>query len=401
MRPLEHPPGEVAIPHRTIFALIVLTTGLGPFSLNVPLPSMPNIAGTLDASYGVVQLVLTFYLLALAAGQFVYGPLSDRFGRRPVMIGGLMVFLAGTAVCAAAPNVETLLAGRFIQGFGGCAGMVLGRAMLRDLYGRDRAASLLGYVTMAMVAAPMIAPALGGAVDEVSGWRTGFAVVAIAGAALLAATVLRLPETHGEPLSAGGLVGLLRGCRVLMATPAFLAHSVIMAFTSAIFFSFLAGAPYIVVTLMARSPAEYGLWFAINAGGYMLGNFLSGRYAGRVGIAPLMRVGTVLNLIGLALMIGAAFLAPFTPPAIFLPMMVVALGNGLVLPSVIAAAVSVRPDYAGAASGLSGAFQMGLAALVTVIIAAQLGETAAPMITAMTVCGIVGALGYLVARRYI
>jgi MFS transporter, DHA1 family, multidrug resistance protein len=401
MKPPDHAAGPAPVAHRTVITLIILTTGIGPFTLNVPLPSMPGIAVALDASYGRVQLVLTLFLLALALGQFVYGPLSDRFGRRPVMIAGLAVFLLGSLICAAAPTVEILLAGRFVQGFGGCAGMVLGRAMLRDLYGRDRAASLLGYVTMAMVAAPMIAPALGGFLDELFDWRAGFVMVTAVGATLLAVTAMHLPETHHERMASAGILGLLRGSKRLLTMPAFLAHGTVMAFTSGMFFSFLAGAPYIVVTLMGRSPAEYGLWFAANAACYMLANFLSGRYAGRVGVGPLMRYGSSLNMIGIALLIAAAWLAPFTPASIFVPMMVIALGNGLVLPSVIAAAVSARPDLAGAASGLSGGLQMGLAAAVTVLVAVNLDETATPMIAVMTGCGVIAALGYLASRRYL
>lgn len=265
MRQMDQPPGAAPVGQRIIIALVVLTTALGPFSLNLPLPSMPTIAAGFDVPYSRVQLVLTLFLLALALGQFVYGPLSDRFGRRPVLVAGLGVYVVGSLVCAVAPNADILLVGRFIQGFGGCAGMVIGRAMISDLYGRDRAASLIGYVTMAMVAAPMIAPALGGILDELVGWRAGFVVMAALGIVLLAVTAARLPETHQERLAFAGVAALVRGCGQLMATPVFLVHGTIMAFTSATFFSFLAGAPFVVVSLMGRSPAEYGLWFAFSA----------------------------------------------------------------------------------------------------------------------------------------
>lgn len=386
---------------RTTIVLIVLTSGIGPFALNMPLPSMPSIAAALDTSYGRAQLVLTLFFVALAVGQFIYGPLSDRIGRRPAMIAGLLVFVAGSAISAAASDIDMLLAGRVIQGLGGCAGMVLGRAMLSDLYGRDRAASLIGYVTVAVIAAPMIAPALGGLLDQVAGWRTVFAVLGALGLVLLAATAALLPETRPERHAAGeGAGALLLDCLSLLATPAFVAFGVVMMFTSAMFFSFLAGAPYVVVELMGRGPIEYGLWHTLTAMAYMLGNFISGRHAGRAGAAPLMRWGTILLVLGSALLVASVAFAPLVPPALFLPMMIVTFSHGLLLPSAIASAITVRPDLAGAASGLSGALQMGVSAVATVAVAGSLADTPAPMIVAIIVCGLASVGGYLAARRY-
>lgn len=399
MKPLNRPLEISATGQRTVIVLIVLTTGLAPFSMNVPLPSMPTIAAGLESTYGQVQFILTLYLVALALGQFVYGPLSDRFGRRPVLLVGLGVFILGSLACAAAPSVELLWAGRFVQGFGACAGLVLGRAMLSDLYGRDRAASLIGYVTMAMVVAPMIAPALGGILDELVGWRAGFLTVAAIGVLLLAVAAARLPETHSERLVSAGMFALLRGCRRLLATPAFVAFSAVIAFTSAIFFSFLAGAPYVVVELMGRSPAEYGLWFALTAVTYMLGNFLSGRHASQLGTEWLIRRGTIVGLLGIATLLAGLTLAPFQPAVIFLPMAIIAFGNGLVLPGAIASAVTVRPDLAGAASGLSGGLQMGVAAAATVLVAINLEATATPMAVAMAVSALVATVAHLATPR--
>ena len=385
---------------RTIIALIILTTALGPFTMNVPLPSMPTIAGALDSSYDRVQLILTLYLLALAVGQIVYGPLSDRFGRRPVLLAGLAVYVIGSLASAAATSVGLLLAARFVQGVGGCAGLVLGRAMLADLYGRNRAASLIAYVTMAMVAAPMIAPALGGLMEELFSWRAAFASVGIIGVVLLAATAILLPETHGERAAGPGASSLLWGSRRLLAAPDFLVVASLAAFSSAMYFAFLAGAPHVVIELMGRSPAEFGLWFAGPAALYMLGNFLSGHYATRLGTAPLIRYGTLLALLGAAILVGGTLYAPFGPATIFLPMAIIALGNGLVLPNAIATAVTARPDLSGAASGLTGALQMGLGAAATIIVAAFLRDSTAPMVVVMTACGVIAAIFYLASKRY-
>ncbi len=392
--------GTDGIRRGQLLVVLIIATGIGILSMNMVLPSLPSMAKDFNTSYGGAQYVLTVFLFALSVAQLAYGSVSDRFGRRPVMIAGLAIFVVGCAICAFATSLPMLLVGRVIQGAGGCAGMVLGRAILRDLFDRDRAASLLGYVTMSMVVAPMIGPALGGLFEETLGWRAGFVLLVFAGAAVLALVTLRLPETHYNRGESSGFSHLLRAAAMLAGNRVFLLYTAIMAFTSGTFFSFLGGAPYIVIELMDRGPGEFGLWAMMLAGGYMAGNFVTGRYAQRLGTRRMIQIGTALGVIGGATLVGFAAFGPNVPLALFAPMMVVTFSNGLVMASAISSAVSVRPDLAGAASGLSGAVQIATGAVGTIIVGATHDGTAIPMATIVTVLAIGAFVSFLVAARY-
>ena len=381
-------------------ALLIALATMSPLAMNVVIPALPAMAQDLGTSYGVVQLVITLYLSAIAVAQLVLGPLSDRYGRRPIMIAGFMLFVLGSLICALATTVQMLILGRIIQS-GGCVGLVLGRAILRDLYDRDRSASLIGYVTMAMVVAPMLAPAIGGLVVEVFDWRSLFWALFILGAALIAVQYSFLHETTTpRGRGAGGLAAvsdLLRESLDLIRLPAFLGYALIMAFGSGMFFAFLVGAPYLVIEVMGRPPGEYGLYFALASIGYMLGNFISGRFTQRFGPAAMMRAGVGLGLAGAALLWLTS--GHFTPAALFAPMAVIAISNGLSLPSATASAISLRPHLAGTASGISGAFQLGIGALLGAVVGQLQGESALPLITVMTISGLISALGLMIAHR--
>ena len=267
-----------------LFILIAMSA-IGPIALNIFIPSMPGLQAAFNTDYATVQLTLTCYLAALAVAQLVLGPISDRFGRRPVFLAGMVIYIAASIACVFASTIEQLIIGRILQAFGGCAGIVLARAIIRDLYERDRAASLIGYVTMAMVVAPMLAPAIGGVLDAWGGWRSGFYLVTVLGALLLC-----WPGTSSmKPITRGRIrrfMRLARNCGALLRAPAFMGYALNSAFGSCIFFAFLAAAPFLMTDVMGRTPAEYGVYFIIVSIGYMFGNFLSGRFAQRAGVDP-------------------------------------------------------------------------------------------------------------------
>ena len=330
-------------------ALLIALATVSPLAMNIVIPALPTMAEDLGTSYGTVQSVITLYLVALAVSQLFLGPLSDRFGRRPVMIGGFVAFVIGSLICATAGSAPMLILGRILQA-GGCVGLVLGRAILRDLYDRDRSASLIGYVTMAMVVAPMLAPAIGGYVIEVFDWRYLFWALLALGAGLIPIQLRYLYETatprRGRGPS-GAAADLLRESLELVRLRAFLGYALVMAFGSGMFFSFMVGAPYLVIEVMGRPPGEYGLYFALASLGYMFGNFLSGRFAVRFGPDAMIFAGVLLGVVGMALLWLLSGL--FTPVALFAPMGVIAISNGLSMPSSMASAISVRPDLAGTA----------------------------------------------------
>ena len=375
----------MSLPPIQFLAILVAVTALGPLSLNIFMPSMPGMVSYFATDAATVQLTLSLFLLGMAVSQLGYGPLSDRYGRKPLLLGGLALFVAGSVLCLVATSIEMLIVGRLVQAVGGCAGMVISRAIIRDLYDRDDSASVIGYLTMAMVVAPMMAPALGGLLDDGLGWRTSFAFVAVAGALVLWQARQRLQETIKQRQPLPGIGGLLRGYRRLVRRPVFIAYACLTAFTSAGFFAFLGGAPYFVVEILNRPPTEYGLYFALGAVGYMSGNFTAGRISGRVGIDRMVLAGTLVTMMGgITLLVLVLSGAMTTPIALFAPMMVFAFGNGISIPNALAGAVSVDPQNAGAASGLSGFLQMALGAAATWLVGVIMVETAFPMIAVMT-----------------
>jgi DHA1 family bicyclomycin/chloramphenicol resistance-like MFS transporter len=375
-------------------ALLIAIAAVSPLGINMYLPSMPGMARAFGVDFTTIQLTLSLYLAAMALGQLVLGSLSDRFGRRPVLLIGLLVFVIGSIICLSAQNVSVLIAGRIVQAVGGCAGITLSRAIVRDLYGRNQVASMIGYVTMGMAVAPMIAPTIGGILDTLYGWRACFAFLMVFGSLALLFAFWFLAETNRNRGTAASMRQLWPGYAGLFRSRLFWGYTLAASFISAVFFAFLAGAPYVMIELMGRSPAEYGLYFALVPSGYILGNFATGRFAGRAGPNRMILIGTVLALLSVAAMAAAFVAGALHPVALFGPMFFIGIGNGLVLPSGIAGAVSVNPDAAGAAAGLSGSLQIGFGALVAPLTGATLTTTVWPLITIMVVCALLALASF-------
>jgi MFS transporter, DHA1 family, multidrug resistance protein len=345
--------------------LLAGVTAVAPASLHILVPALPVLAAVFEAAPGAVQLVLTLFLAGIAAGQLVYGPVSDRYGRRPVLIAGLSLFLFGTVLCGFAWSLPALIIGRTLQALGGCAGMVLGRAIIRDIYERERAASALATIMMVMSLAPSLSPAIGAYLAEWGGWRTDFVLLGIIGAAVLILTAARLEETHAPvPVNLAGMIGSFV---VLLRSPAFLSISFATAFTSASWFTFLAAAPYLLSELLHEPPSTYGLMILLPMAGYVLGNAGVGRLSVLIGTTGLFIAGLALSLAS-GVMLGLWCLASLTPWALFVPMAISSVGNGMSQPPGIAAGLSVYPRIAGAASGLMGFMQMTIAASGTLLI---------------------------------
>ena len=354
-------------------ATLVLLTGLSLASLNLILPSLPGIAEALGAPYALVALSIGGYLGVTAALQLVMGPLSDRFGRRPVVLASLAVFALASVGCALAPDIRTLLACRMLQG-AVIAGAVLSRAIVRDMMPPREAASLLGYVSMAMAVAPMLAPVLGGALDQALGWRASFWAFAAMGAALLALCWRDLGETLAEPSRTFG--AQFRAYPELVRSRRFWGHALCLTFSIGAFYIFLAGAPLVAGRLFGLSPARLGALLGSITAGFAVGSFLSGRLAARHPLTTMMIAGRLVACAGL---LGglALFAAGAETVAILVgAVMLVGLGNGLTVPSATAGALSVRPALAGSAAGLSGALTVGGGAVLTSVTGALVAGTA-------------------------
>jgi DHA1 family bicyclomycin/chloramphenicol resistance-like MFS transporter len=393
--------GQTQSPPRqpSLLALIAVSM-LSPFATTVIVPAMPAIQANYRSDYGTVQLTLSFFLASIALAQIIIGPLSDRFGRRPVLIAGLGIFVVSSVFAALAPTIESLIAFRVLQGASGSAGIVLGRAIIRDLFERRKAASMIGYVTMGFAVAPMLAPLTGGILQETFDWTAIFWFMAGFGVICLAIAWIDIGETNLAPSKRIDFSTLFGNFRELIGSSDFLLFTACASLTSAVFFSYLGGAPYISDRLLGLSPTAYGSWFILITGGYAIGNFLSGRYAERFGVAWMIIVGSVLNVFAVSVMAGLFANYLVTPVSLFLPMCIAGIGNGLVLPSAIAGAISVRPDIVGAASGLAGSVQVGSGAAISAIagIALAGSETGMPLIWVMVVSAFL-ALGVAFAIR--
>lgn len=379
-------------------SLIAAATATGFAALHMVVPALPVFAAAFGRGAAEVQLVLTLYFLGIAAGQLIYGPVSDRFGRRPVLIAGLALFLAGTALCGGAPSLAALIVGRVLQAIGACAGLVLGRAIIRDTYDREGSARGIALVMMAMSLAPAVSPAIGAYLTEWFGWRAMFVVMGGFGAAVLGWTLVRLDETLAQPVPlALGAIG--RSYRLLLGSPAVLCFALCTAFTSASWFTFIATAPYLMSETLGQPPSAYGVMILLPMIAYILGNAAAARFARWAGTGGMVVSGVALSLASGVLMAGWCVWPGLSPWALFVPMAASSIGNGLSQPTAMAAGLSVYPRVAGTASGFIGFLQMAVSALGTLAVGVLPHEGPSAMVGVVVFTQIVACALGLVAVR--
>ncbi len=343
---------------------VVLVVGIAAVNLNVVLPALPSLAADFQADYAVVALSVSGYLALTGVLQLLLGPLSDRFGRRPVLLASGAVFLVASLGCMVAPTLAIFLACRMAQS-AIASGLVLSRAIVRDMVPADQAASLLGYVTMGMSLMPMVAPMIGGALDEAFGWRSIFLFTFLAGALAMLLIWADLGETNVSPSTS--LLAQMHDYPALLRSRPYWGFALTSAFASGLFYGFLGGGPWVATELLHMSPTDTGFYFGFPALGYLFGNLLSGRYAARVGLAGMMLAGSVVATLAVLLALGIFAVGTADPISFFGAIALTGFGNGLLLPSANAGIVSVRPDLAGSASGLGGALNIGLGAALAVL----------------------------------
>jgi DHA1 family bicyclomycin/chloramphenicol resistance-like MFS transporter len=395
---LKETPGARPPARKPALWLLVAMTGIGPFTMQILIPALPRVAADLRVPYAVAQLTLTLYLVGVALGQLLYGPLADRFGRRPVLLWSLILYLTASALAALAPGIVWLEVGRVAQAMGACSGMVLGRAIIRDVWPREEAASRIAYVVMAMTLAPMVAPMAGALIEERFGWRATMIACLLFGAPLLLAVWRRLPETLREPQPLPGLRGMGLAYMSLLRMPAFRWIGAVGAASTGVFFAFMAGAPQVVEQL-GYTPRAYATAFLGISVSFALGSLLAARLSTRMGMVRMLSAGLWLIILGAATMLAVQLLLPHSLAGFFLPMMLVALGNGISLPNAVAAAISVRPERAGTASGLLGAVQMGFGALMTVVNGTLESGSGVATASVMAFCGVLANIALWGARR--
>jgi DHA1 family bicyclomycin/chloramphenicol resistance-like MFS transporter len=350
-------------------ATLILVAGVGALSTSIFLPSLAHMAEHFDTSYAVMQFAVSGYLLTTAVLQVVLGSVADSLGRRPVMLGALAVFVLATLGTLVAPNIGSFLAFRMLQGLA-VAGIVLARAVVRDTVGQDEAASRIGYITMGMALIPMIGPMIGGALDEAFGWQASFVLLAVVGALVLAIVAADQGETGRA--KGGGLAEQLRHYPALLRSRRFWGYSLCATFASGAFFALLGGASFVAGPIYGLSPLWAGIALGSPAIGYALGNFLSGRFSVRVGIDRMAVMGCAVATLGLTVSLLLTLWGFASPWVFFGFCTTLGLGNGMTLPNAMAGSISVRPDLAGTASGLSGAIMTAGGAVLAVLAAGVL-----------------------------
>jgi len=354
-------PNRVTPPH---IVTLTLSASIGPLAMNMFLPSLPGMARYFAADYSVMQLTVTLYLFSQAFIQLFIGPASDRFGRRPVMLFSLITFVIGTIVALFAPTIEVLLFARVLQAFA-AGGMVLARAMVRDTVATNEAASKIAYITMGMAFVPTITPVIGGMLDVAYGWQASFITMLAFGILSIVLVWIDLGETNR--VRSSSMAAQFRSYPELLTSRRFWGYSATAAFTTGTFFAFLGGGPFVATEILGLGPAAYGFYFGIMSMGYIIGNFLSGRYTMRLGVDVMMLSGNALALVAMIVSLILFFVGIDHPLSLFLPAGLVGVGNGLALPSTNAGIVSVRPHLAGSASGLGGALQIAGGAALSVM----------------------------------
>ena len=364
---------------RALLGLLAAITAIGAVTLNIYLPARPDAQAEFHASVASTGLTVSLAGVAFACGLLAYGPWSDRYGRRPVILFGLALFIAGTALSMLAPSMQVLIVARIIQGFGSAAGVTVGRAVVRDLFPPERMAGSIAYLTMVVAVANAVAPSAGGLLTELLHWRAVFAALLVAAAAILYGTLRYLPETleRRDPGTAGP--GALATLAQLTVRPEFATCALQAAVVYATFLVFASYMPYVMKTAFGGTATSYGAWYLLIAGGYFLGNYAVTRYASRFGLRRLFRAGAVIQCAAAALGLLLALLHCWHPAAVFGPWMVLAFGQGLILPNVTAAAVSLAPWAAGAAAGLLGFVQQLVASATVQALAGMPTDTPVPV----------------------
>ncbi|MBX3684513.1 MAG: multidrug effflux MFS transporter [Rhodocyclaceae bacterium] len=383
---------DVARPGVALAVLITTLVALGPLSTDFYLPSLPALTEALGTDVAGAQMTLSVFLVGFAVGQLFYGPLSDRFGRRPALLAGLFIYLLGSLGCTFAADIEWLIAARFAQALGACAGPVLGRAIVRDLYGPHDAARMLSYVGAAMALAPLLGPLLGGWLSVWFDWRACFVFLSLYSAALLLASGWMLGESnHHRDRDATRPGHIVANYRSLLADRHYLGVLLCNGLAYAALFSFISASSFVFIGLFGFSPQAMGLAFGAMVSGYIVGSTGSGRLGARFGSERLLGAGALTGTVAGAAMLGLALAGVEQPLAVMIPMWFAACAIGVVMPNAVALGLAPYPRMAGAAASLMGFSQMGLAALAGLWVGHSFSGSVLPM-AALIAGGMAGSL---------
>jgi Bcr/CflA subfamily drug resistance transporter len=351
---------------------LILLSALAVLPVNMILPSLPNIAAAFQADFAVVNLSVAGYAIITALTELIAGAMSDRYGRRPVVLMAVSIFIVASVGCAFATNIGIFLLFRAMQAsIAACFSVAL--VVIKETSGERKAASKFGYLAMGWAIAPMLGPMFGGLLDELFGWRAIFVVLAILGAAALALSMRELKETAAHSSRSNG--NHLASYGQLLRSARFWAYVLCMAFSMGTLYVFLGGAPLAVDKSLGGSSARLGLYMGMVPAGFILGSYLAGRYASQNSLSATLVFGRLLTCMGLLVGLILSMLGTINVLAFFGPCMFIGIGNGLTMPAANTGVLSVRADLAGTAAGLAAAMAIGGGALVASVAGLFLAES--------------------------
>ena len=392
---------ETPVRWATVLVLGALSA-FGPLSMDLYLPGLPALANDLTASASAAQLTLTACLLGLATGQLLSGPWSDAVGRRRPLVIGVGAYVAASLACAVAPSILTLIGLRFVQGVSGAAGIVVSRAVVRDLRSGAAAARLFAGLLLVNSLAPILAPVLGSQLLHHTDWRGLFVVLAVIGTLILAGTLLAVPESHPAALRrAGGLAAALRDFRALLGERRFVGCTLTSGLAFAAMFAYIAGSPFVLQGIYSLSQTQFSAVFAANATGIIIAGQASSRLIARIGPRRVLGTGLGIGATGGVALLAVVLLGGIGLVGILPALFLVVSSIGVVFPSGTAIALEGQPATAGSASALLGLAQFALGAISAPLVGVAGNDTALPMAILIVTCGLgaVAAFWLLVRPR--
>lgn len=389
----------MSLDNRKLIALLVALSAFGPMSMSIYTPAMTTIGRALMASDEEVKLTLTTFLIGFSAGQILYGPLSDRFGRKPVLLVGAAVYTLMGLACAFAPSVNELIVLRIFHGLGVCSGAVISRAIVRDTFGHQGSAQVMSWVSLGINIAPAIAPIIGGHLTAWFGWQSVFFVLAGFGAIVFLVVLLWLHETNPYLGKGAGVWGTIKQAGPMLAHRQFLGYALAIGFTFAGMFAYVAGSPFVLMNQLHLTPGEYGYWILTSVAGFTLGSFIATRTVTRLRLPLCIAIGLATAAGGGLLTLGLSLAGYFSVVTIVGPYFFVAIGSGMTMAPAMAGSVNQFPRQAGTASSLMGTLQMGGAALSTAIVTALTDGTQMPMIWTMLGASTLGLVSTFLLLR--